>query len=139
MPSVEDVGGQPVPGEDASTEIKVPKRSLRDIGRELGEALGAQIKENMIIPTVDEMSPAQRLMAKEMSEPKKLGSVLDDLMGPLTREALSPELTKTATEIALDVINAGPDLTLNMQQWSAVQRLVEQGVKAGFKAGRATR
>ncbi|QDK02456.1 hypothetical protein SEA_NUCCI_63 [Microbacterium phage Nucci] len=86
------------------------KQSLRDVGR-------------------SHMSKDQQVMAREMSQPKSLASVMDQVVG---RSKADPAVEA----LALQIIETGPDLRLGMREWRAVQDLVEAGIVAGMaKAG----
>lgn len=72
------------------------------------------------------MSPEQQVMAREMSQPKKLNDVLKDEFG------FDPEEDKALSEEALVIINEhGKGLRLGLKQWAIVQRLVEHGIVSG--------
>lgn len=71
------------------------------------------------------MSPEQQLMAREMSQPKRIGEVLGAVVGPQS-------VDKEVTEEAWAIINEhGEGLVLNWQQWPIVQKLVEAGIISG--------
>lgn len=78
---------------------------------------------------------AQQTMRREMEagvhkrSPHSLSAVMDSVVG---RSKASPEVEA----LALKIIETGPTLRLGMQEWRAVQDLVEAGIVAGMaKAG----
>lgn len=71
------------------------------------------------------MTPEQQLMAREMSQPKVLGDVLDEVIGV-------PSSDVEVTQEAWAIINEhGEGLVLGFAQWAIVQKLVEQGIISG--------
>lgn len=71
------------------------------------------------------MTPDQQLMAREMSQPKRVGQVLDDMIGV-------PSSDVEVTQEAWAIINEhGEGLVLGFAQWAIVQRLVEHGIVSG--------
>ena len=71
------------------------------------------------------MTPDQRLMAREMSQPKVLGEVLDEVIGV-------PASDFDVTQEAWDIINEyGEGLVLGFKEWAIVQALVEAGIVSG--------
>ncbi|QOP65258.1 hypothetical protein SEA_ZAYULIV_62 [Microbacterium phage Zayuliv] len=72
------------------------------------------------------MSEEQELMAREMSQPKTAGQVLQEEFG------FNPDEDKELSEEALVIINEhGKGLKLGLKQWAIVQRLVEHGIISG--------
>lgn len=68
--------------------------------------------------------------------PMKLGQVLDETFAyGITAEQVSKlDRDQAVTDIALEVINEGPRLQLDLNQWAVVQQLVELAVRAGSDA-----
>lgn len=107
-------------------------------------------------PTVDAQaySPAQEVMRREMledprslqvsdgalTEPAKLRSVLDDVLGPQYAEEGDSTISvygafqRRVPELAYEVINQH-ELQLSLSQWQVVQSMVEAGIRRGFDEG----
>lgn len=65
------------------------------------------------------------IMRREMSEPKALGDVLDDVVGV-------PSSDVEVTQEAWAIINEhGGDIQLGFHQWAIVQRMIEEGILKG--------
>lgn len=75
-----------------------------------------------------EVTPAQRLMRKEMEAGvHRAGSVVDSVVG-VSRSSAEVEA------LALKVIGESEvSLRLGLQEWRAVQDLVEAGIRAGME------
>lgn len=96
------------------------KKTLRDIGREQEAVkVGPRTAE-----ALSHLSPAQQVMAREMNQPKSIGTVLGEVIGEFKA---SPQVEA----LALQIIHDGPELRLGMKEWRAVQDLVEAGIVAG--------
>lgn len=73
----------------------------------------------------DGWSREQILMRREMSEPKVLGDVLEDVVGV-------PSSDVEVTQEAWAIINEhGEGLVLGFKEWAIVQALVEAGIVSG--------
>lgn len=73
----------------------------------------------------DGWSRDQILMRREMSEPKVLGDVLEDVVGV-------PSSDVEVTQEAWAIINEhGEGLVLGFKEWAIVQALVEAGIVSG--------
>lgn len=75
--------------------------------------------------TAADLAEAQR------RQPITAGQALDEVFGGWT--------PSTETELALQVIHNGPNLTLSSAQWIVVQKLVEEGVRQGHAWAESSR
>lgn len=118
---------------------KNEKRSLRDIAMEMAKPLpqasGVEY-DGMLFTEVDmqdmisrkRQEQDQALMREEMSQPKVLGDVLDEVIGV-------PSGDVAVTELAYEVINAhGQGLVLGFREWAIIQEMVERAIRAGAAA-----
>jgi len=70
-------------------------------------------------------------------EPKSIGQVLDEVVGPETEKSDSDTLSvygrfqRDVPNIAYEVINT-ESLTLSLADWTVVQRLVEKALVRGY-------
>ncbi|QFP95392.1 hypothetical protein SEA_YUUY_64 [Microbacterium phage YuuY] len=115
------------------------KKSIRDVGREAESARQAAVNPpsrehdaSVVNGGRSHMSAEQQLMQREMSEPKRVGAVLHDVMGTSSAD---PSTEALALEIIHD---SGVDLRLGLKEWRAVTDLVEAGIRKGLQISRPT-
>jgi hypothetical protein len=70
--------------------------------------------------TIPGATPAQEVMRAEMTA----GQAVDQLLGPVGSDA-------EVSELAVSIIKDSPSLSLTLQEWSFVQSMIEQGIRAG--------
>jgi len=80
--------------------------------------------------TITTLTPAQETMRQEMlGDVQSIKRVFDEMLG-------LPDVDPVVRQIALTVVDRGPNVTLSLKQWSVVQGLIEAGVQAGIARGR---
>lgn len=121
------IDGVKVTQEDIKEFVVAKKQKISDKLAPKGQAHRLAQQETA------EFTPAQRVMRSDMARDlHKDGSGRPAVSAGVAVHELTGAQGGWVTDMAVDVINQGPNLNLSFEQWAIVQGLIEQGIKQGF-------